>query len=146
MRLLLGDTPLESFVPRAPVLSQGQIRDFHVHTVHPLFRGEAHVVDLEGIRLVRGRCQVLSPGIVWCAQGWPELSVRVGLRRRTVSRPDGVAGPLSDEPPAVDLVYTPATRTSLAIRRDNETFIVNFPIADLHRWARRYPELLENIA
>jgi hypothetical protein len=36
MRLLLGDTPLESFVPRAPVPSQGQIRDFRVHTVHPL--------------------------------------------------------------------------------------------------------------
>jgi AraC-like DNA-binding protein len=27
MRLLLGDTPLESFVPRAPVLSQGQIKE-----------------------------------------------------------------------------------------------------------------------
>jgi AraC-like DNA-binding protein len=146
MRLLLGDTPLESFVPRAPVLSQGSIRDFRVHTAHPLFRGEAHVIELEGIRLVRGRCQVPRPVIVCCEQESPQLVVHVGLRGHTVTRTDGVAGPLSDEPPAVDLVYTPATRTSLAIRRDNETFVVSFPIAALHRWTRRYPELLEKVA
>jgi AraC-like DNA-binding protein len=146
MRLLLGDTPLESFVPRALVPSQGQIRDFRVQTVHPLFRGEAHVIELEGIRLVRGRCQVPRPVIVCCEQESPQLVVHVGLRGHTVTRTDGVAGPLSDEPPAVDVVYTPATRTSLAIGRDNETFVVSFPIAALHRWARRYPELLENVA
>jgi hypothetical protein len=60
MPLLLGDTPLESFVPRAQVPSQGQIRDFRVHTVHPLFRGEAHVIELEGFVSFAGgaRCRV----------------------------------------------------------------------------------------
>src|SRR5262245_18037171 len=145
MRLLLGDTPLESFVPRAPVPSQEQIRDFRVQTVHPRFRGEAHLIELEGIQLVRGRCQVPRPVIVCCEQDAPQLVVHVGLRGHTVTRTDGV-GLLSDEPPAVDVVYTPSTRTSLAIRRDNETFLVNFPIAALRRWARRYPELLENVA
>src|SRR5262249_47585549 len=146
MRLLLGDTPLESFVPRAPVPSQGQIRDFRVHTVHPLFRGEAHVIELEGIQLLRGRCQVPRPVIVYCEQEAPQLVVHVGLRGHTVTRTDGVAGLLSDEPPAVDVVYTPSTRTGLAIRRDYEVFLVNFPIAALRRWAQRYPELLENVA
>src|SRR5262249_54888637 len=37
-------------------------------------------------------------------------------------------------------------RTGLAIRRDYEVFLVDFPIAALRRWARRYPELLENVA
>jgi len=127
------------------VPSQGQIRDFRVHTVHPQFRGEAHVIELDGIRLVRGQCQVPRPVIVCCEQDAPQLVVHVGLRGHTVTQTDGV-GLLSDEPPSVDVVYTPATRTSLAIRRDNETFIVNFPIEALRRWARRYPELLENVA
>jgi AraC-like DNA-binding protein len=146
MPLLLGDTQLESFVTLAPVPSQGQIREFRVDTVHPLFRGEAHVIELEGIGLFRARYQVPRPVIVYCEQESPLLFVHVGLRGHTVTRTDGVAGPLSDEPPAVDVVYTPATRTGLAIRRDYEVFLVNFPIAALRRWARRYPELLENVA
>src|SRR5262249_16281977 len=146
MPLLLGDTPLESFVRREPESSQGQIQEFRVDTVHPLFRGEAHVVELEGIGLFRPRYQVPRPAIVYCEQESPVLFVHVGLRGPTVTRTDGVAGPLSDEPPAVDVVYTPATRTGLAIRRDYEVFLVNFPIAALRRWARRYPELLENVA
>src|SRR5262245_30118564 len=145
MPLLLGDTPLESFVTLAPGPSQGQIREFRVDTAHPLFRGEAHVIELEGIGLFRARYQVPRPVIVYCEQESPLLFVHVGLRGHTVTRTDGVAGPLS-EPPAVDLVYTPATRTGLAIRRDYEVFLVNFPIAALRRWARRYPELLENVA
>src|SRR5262249_50615358 len=48
MPLLLGDTQLESCVTLAPVPAQGQIREFRVDTVHPLFRGEAHVIELEG--------------------------------------------------------------------------------------------------
>jgi AraC-like DNA-binding protein len=146
MRLLLGDTPLESFVPQGQVRSVGRVRDFRVHTVHPLFRGEAQVIELEGIRLVRGQCQVARPVVIRCEQEAPQLVVHVGLRGHTITRTDGVAGCLSDEPPAVDIVYTPATRTSLTIRRDNETFVASFPIPALHQWARRYPELLENVA
>src|SRR5262245_54564988 len=125
MRLPLGGAPLESFVPRAPVSSQGRIRDFRVHTVHPLFRGEAHVIDLDGIRLVRGRCQVPRPVIVCCEQESPQLVVHVGLRGHTITRTDGVAGPLFDEPPAVDIVYTQATRTRMAISLATVTFNIS---------------------
>ncbi|HJZ73044.1 MAG TPA: AraC family transcriptional regulator [Vicinamibacterales bacterium] len=130
----------------ASVPSQGQIREFRVDTVHPLFRGEAQVVELEGIGLFRARYQVPRPVTIYCEQESPQLFVHVGLRGHTVTRTDGVPGPLSDEPPGVDVVYTPATRTGLAIRRDYEVFLVNFPIAALRRWAKRYPELLENVA
>src|SRR5262249_25021140 len=146
MPLLLGDTPLESFVTLAPVPSQGQIREVRVDTVHPLFRAHAHVIELGRTGLCPARCQWLGRVMVYCEQESPRWFVKVGLRGHTVTRTDGVAGPLSDEPPAVDVVYTPATRTGLAIRRDYEVFLVNFPIAALRRGARRYPELLENVA
>src|SRR5262249_48138401 len=107
MALLLGDTQLESFVTLAPVPSQEQIREFRVDTVHPLFRGEAHVVELEGISLFRARYQVPRPVIVYCEQESPQLFVHVGLRGHTVTRTDGVAGPLSAAPPPLDSVSTP---------------------------------------
>jgi AraC-like DNA-binding protein len=146
MRLLLGDSQLESFVPRVAAALHGRVRDFQVRTEHPLFQGEAHVVELDGIRLVRGRCRVARPLIIRCEEETPHLAVHVGLRGHTETRSDGASARLSDEPPSVDLIYTPGTRTSLAIRRDNETFVVNFPIPVLRRWARRYPELLESVA
>src|SRR5262245_29963808 len=106
MPLLLGDTQLESFVTLTPVLSQGQIREFRMDTVHPLFRGEAHVIELEGIGLFRARYQVPRPAIVYCEQESPLLFVHVGLRGHTVKRTDDVDGTLYDEPPAVEFVYT----------------------------------------
>src|SRR5262245_5828261 len=127
MPLLLGDTPLESFVTVAPVPSHGQIREFRVDTVHPLFRGEAHVIELEGIGLFRARYQVARAVMVCCEQESPLLFVHVGLRCHTATRTAGVAGLLSDEPRAVDVVYTPETRTGLSIRRDYEVFLVTFP-------------------
>src|SRR5262245_66553364 len=95
MPLLLGDTQLESSVTLASVPSQGQIREFRVDTVHPLFRGEAHVIELEGIGLFRARYQLPRPVIVYCEQESPLLFVHFVLRGHTVTRTAGVPGPLS---------------------------------------------------
>src|SRR5262245_23142919 len=83
MALLLGDTQLESFVTLAPVPSQGQIREFRVDTVHPLFRGEAHVIELEGIGLFRARYQVPRPVTLYCELEWPRMIVHDRLTCRT---------------------------------------------------------------
>lgn len=92
----------------------GRVRDLRARLDHPLFRGAAHVVGLDGVSLVHGRHAATRPVAVCGDDDGPQLVVHVGLRGHPTARAEGVQGLLSHRLPGADVLYTPSTRTTEA--------------------------------
>lgn len=143
LRYKLHARDLETeLVPRsAPEL--GPVRDLRAQIRHDAFAGEARVLALDGLALVRGRHQADRDLLVHGHESAPEVALHIGLRGAPTARAEGVEGFLSHTPNVIELVYTPAPHTTfeLTAGADNEAFEVNFSVPRFGQWAAQYPEL-----
>jgi len=100
MRYVLGDSELQVALESGASSPGGRVRDLRARLDHPLFRGAAHVVGLDGVSLVHGRHIATRPVVVCGDDDGPQLVVHVGLRGHRTARADGVQGLLSHRLPA----------------------------------------------
>lgn len=99
MRYVLGDSELQvALEPGAPSPG-GRVRDLRASLDHPLFRGAAHVVGLDGVSLVHGRHAATRPVVVCGDDDGPQLVVHVGVRGHPTARTERVQGLLSHRLP-----------------------------------------------
>jgi AraC family transcriptional activator of pyochelin receptor len=148
MRYVLDATDLElSLEPCGPGAASGRVHEFRATMLHPCLRISAHVLELDGVVIVRGRHDASRALVLHGDDDAPQLVFHAGLRGHPTAQVEGL-GFLSHQPHTTDLAYTPGTRTTFTVDAgaSNEAFEVNFTLPAVLEWARRYPEMLDPIA
>jgi AraC family transcriptional activator of pyochelin receptor len=131
------------WMPRLSV-EPGPVQDVEVRTRHDGFEGQAHVLVLDGMTLVRGRHRSAHALTLQGHEEAPEVALHIGLRGAPTAMTDGLDGYLSHQPHQLELIHSPSPRTSFALEAgaDNEAFEVNFSLPRFEAWAAQQPALL----
>ncbi|ABS27469.1 hypothetical protein [Anaeromyxobacter sp. Fw109-5] len=144
MRYTIDSSEMELSWSHGEAGAGARVREFWASGVHPQFRSAAHVLELDGVALVRGRHDAIRDLVVRGEDEAPQVVYHLGLRGHPTAQVEGTDGFLSHRPHASDLAFSPSTRTIFIVDRNasNEAFEVNFTLQALERWAGRYPDLL----